>query len=106
MPRFPPTVTTAELHRLLVRSAHLWLIYVPDVLEVATSQIPGSLTTCDEHLLSALATQTPMVLYGDSKHSTRAVTLAGRLASQGRDARWYVGGLEAWIAAGHPVEGA
>lgn len=106
MQRFPPRVTTAELHRLLVRAEHLWLIYVPDVSGITPRQIPGSLTTSDEGLLAALAAETPMVLYGDDHHSRRARTLASRLSARGRDAQWYVGGLEAWIAAGHPVEGA
>lgn len=104
VPTLPPTVTTTELHRKCVRAEPLWLIYVPDVPGIAPSQIPGSLTTTDEALLAALATETPMVLYGDDKRSRRARTLASRLSARGRDAWWYVGGLEAWIAAGHPLE--
>lgn len=106
MPNLPPTITTAELHRLLVQADQLWLIYVPDTSAVTSGHIPGSLATSDEALLTALAVETPMVLYGDDAHSTAVRALAARLASRGSNVRWYVGGLEAWIAADHPVEGA
>lgn len=102
----PPTITTAELHRLVGRAEPLWLIYAPDDPGSGRGHIPGSLTTTDEDLLTALSAATPMVLYGDNAHATRAQTIAAGLASQGRDTRWYPGGLRAWADAGHPIDSA
>ena len=104
MQKSPPTITTAELHRLVVRAEPLWLIYVPDDSSPAPGHIPGSLATRDEGLVAALAGDTPMVLYGDDAHAERARALAARSAREGKQARWYAGGLKAWAVAGHPIE--
>jgi len=101
----PPTMTTAQLRRLVNTAEPLWLIYLPDDHGSSPGHIAGSLTTNDEDLLAALAGATPMVFYGEHNHAVRARTLATRFASEGRDARWYAGGLQAWTAAGLPVEG-
>lgn len=101
----PPTITTAELRRLVNSAEPLWLIDVPDVARSWHRRIAGSLATNDEDLLAALAGATPMVFYGEHSHAVRARKLATRFASEGRDARWYAGGLRAWTAAGLPVEG-
>jgi len=98
-------MTTAELRRLINSAEPLWLIYLPDDPASFPGHIAGSLATNDEDLLSALANATPTVFYGEHKHAVRARTLATRFASEGRDARWYAGGLQAWTAAGLPVEG-
>lgn len=104
MQESPPTITTDELHRLVTRAEPLWLIYVPDDSGPGLAHIPGSLSTTDQKLLAALAAETPMVLYGDNIHATHARTIAASFASQGRDTRWYPGGLRAWAQAGHPIE--
>ena len=101
----PPTMTTAQLRRLVNSAEPLWLIYLPDHPGSSPGHIAGSLATNDEDLLAALAGATPMVFYGEHHHAVRARTLATRFASDGRDARWYAGGLHAWTAAGLPVEG-
>ena len=101
----PPTMTTAELRRLMNSAEPLWLIHLPDDPDSSPGHIAGSLATNDEDLLTALTDATPMVFYGEHSHAVRARTLATRFASQGRDARWYAGGLRAWTAAGLPVEG-
>lgn len=100
-----PTVTTAELRHLVASAEPLWLVYVPDDPASSPAHIAGSLATTDDNLLAGLAGATPMVLYGEDSYAVRARTLAARLASEGGDARWYVGGLEAWTAANLPVEG-
>ena len=104
MQKSPPTITTAELHRRVVRAEPLWRIYVRDGSESAPGRIPGSLASEDEGLIAALGRDTPMVLYGDDVHAGRARMLAARFASEGKNARWYAGGLQAWAAAGHPIE--
>ena len=106
MQESPPTITTAELHRLVARAEPLWLIYAPDDPGSEHQHIPGSLATTDDDLLAALAAETPMVLYGDNSDSTRAQRIAASFASQGRNTRWYPGGLRAWAEAGHPIESA
>ena len=45
-----------------------------------------------------------MVLYGNNIHAEQARTLAVRFSAEGKEARWYAGGLQAWAAAGHPIE--
>jgi len=104
MQQNPPTITTADLHRLVARAEPLWLIYVPQDPGSQHGHIPGSLATTDEDLLAALAAETPVVVYGDSTDATRAQRIAARFAAQGRDTRWYAGGVRAWIEAGHPIE--
>jgi hypothetical protein len=101
----PPTITTAQLGRLVNSAEPLWLIYLPDDPGSFPGHIAGSLAANDEDLLAALAGATPMVFYGEHSHAVRARTLAARLTTQGRDARWYAGGLQAWSAAGLPIEG-
>ena len=104
MPASAPTITTAELLRLVTGAEQLWLIYAPDDPGSEQGCIPGSLVTTDERLLGTLADEMPMVVYGDSTEATRAHAIAARFASQGRDTRWYAGGVQAWTEAGLPVE--
>lgn len=100
----PDTVSTRELHHLLTSAAPLWLVFAPDGVAFAAGHIPGSLTASDAQLLTTLPTGTPVIVYGEHRAVTRARDLAAELAATGRDARWYVGGLQAWATAGLPVE--
>lgn len=100
----PDTVSTVELHHLLAGAAPLWLVFAPDRAAFSAGHIPGSLSATDAQLLMTLPTGTPLVIYGEHQAVTRARALAAELAATGRDARWYAGGLQAWAAAGLPVE--
>jgi rhodanese-related sulfurtransferase len=100
----PDTVSTLELHHLLTSAAPLWLVFAPDRVAFAAGHIPGSLTASDAQLLTTLPTGTPVIVYGEHRAVTRARVLAAELAATGRNARWYAGGLQAWGAAGLPVE--
>lgn len=98
-------MSTPQLRRLLAGSGPLWLVFAPDRAAFSDGHIPGSLTATDAQLLAALPGGTPVILYGEHRGAERARALAARLATAGRDVRWYAGGLEAWSAAGLPVEG-
>jgi rhodanese-related sulfurtransferase len=104
MEKMPPTIATTELSDLLGRDEQLWLVRVPEGSDPVIGQIPGSLVSGDEELLAALAADTPMVLYGANRSSERARALAALFAAKGRDVHWYAGGVEAWAAAGHPID--
>ena len=103
--KMPPTITTAQLRRLVASGEPLWLVYVSDDRSRPPVRIAGSLTTADEDLLAALVRNTPVVFYGVNSYAVRARSLASRFTSEGEDARWYAGGLEAWTAAGLPTDG-
>lgn len=101
----PPTVSTDRLHRLLSAGVPLWLVFAPDDASFRDGHIPGSLAATDAQVLEALSADTPIVIYGEAHDARRARSLAAELASTGRDARWYVGGLHEWASACLPVEG-
>ena len=100
----PPTISTAELHRLLGGSAPLWLVYAPDEAAFGAGHIAGSLTAADAQLRAAIPPGVAVVVYGEGDTAERAGALASVLVADGRNARWYVGGLRSWAAAGLPVE--
>lgn len=70
------SVSTVELHRLLVSGGPLWLVFVPDRAAFSDGHIPGSLTATNEQLLAALPSGAPVVLYGEHQDVEHARTLA------------------------------
>lgn len=105
-PTRPPTVSTAELSRLLAGPAPPWLVYAPDHAGFQHGHIAGSLSAGDQQLVLALPRGADVVTYGEHDRTRHARALAVALRAAGHAARWYDGGLRAWAAAGLPVDGA
>jgi rhodanese-related sulfurtransferase len=100
-----PTISTVDLHRRLGTGDGLWLVYVPDRASFGDAHIPGSLTLPDPASTAALARGEVVVVYGEDGTVERAPRTVRALLGTGADARWFAGGLSAWAAAGHPIEG-
>lgn len=62
----------------------------------------------DDQIRAALPdTNASIVVYSTDEHCTRGPELAARLRDLGyRDVRTYESGIEDWVAAGLPIEGA
>jgi membrane protein DedA with SNARE-associated domain/rhodanese-related sulfurtransferase len=107
-----PRIAISELRALIDAGAAPVIIDVRSgaALSIDERRIPGSITIElreIERLGRSLPRDRELVLYCNCPNEASAASGAGRLAAQGFSrVRPLAGGLEAWIAAGHPVESA
>jgi membrane protein DedA with SNARE-associated domain/rhodanese-related sulfurtransferase len=102
-------ITVDELYALMHGG------YEPVILDVRSStgraldprRIPGAMpfeVDAVEALIDALPGDREIVVYCDCPNEASAATLAQRIAARGRTrVRPLLGGISAWVAAGHPV---
>ena len=102
-----------ELQALLRSARPPVLLHVLPAEVFAACRIPGSLNACvyetaflDQVKALALDPATPLVVYGAGGGSLDAATAAEKLRAAGyTDAQPFSGGIDAWKAAGLPLEG-
>jgi rhodanese-related sulfurtransferase len=100
-----PVVSLDTLRALLGDpSLRCWLVHASDATPFAVGHIPGSLARPELTLLSRLAIDVPIVVYGEDEHASAAPELATELLRLGVEVSWFVGGLAAWTAAGLSLE--
>jgi 3-mercaptopyruvate sulfurtransferase SseA len=100
-----PTLHPEELHVLLSSGRQLWLVYAADRAPFSLGHIPGSVALPDHDSLALLADGQPVVVYGEDAGCPTARRRARELATTGIEVALLAGGLTAWIASGHPIEG-
>jgi rhodanese-related sulfurtransferase len=100
-----PIVTLETLRTLLADpSLRCWLVHATDAQPFASGHIPGSLARPELTLLHRLATDVPIVVYGEDERARAAPELATELLRLDVQVTWFAGGLAAWTAAGLPLE--
>lgn len=102
------TIDREALRDLLDAGSAVHLLHSGGPAAFRRAHIPGSAAfgSVDE-AAAALRPTDEVVVYGNGPDDPRPPALAEALALRGLAfTRWYRGGLEDWLAAGLPVEGA
>ena len=100
-------IDTREVKEKLDRGDNFKLVMTLGEWEYRTSHIPGSLRISTvEEALETLHPHDEIVLYDSGPPCTASRTACRLLKARGYlRVRRYVGGLQEWESAGHPLEG-
>jgi rhodanese-related sulfurtransferase len=100
-------IDTRELKEKLDRDEAFKLVMTLGEWEYRTSHIPGSLRISTvKEALEALRPNEEIILYDSGPPCTASRTACRLLKARGYTrVRRYVGGLQEWESAGHPLEG-
>ncbi|HXI09648.1 MAG TPA: rhodanese-like domain-containing protein [Thermodesulfobacteriota bacterium] len=106
-----PSVTREELKALLKKSGERVCLDAREAVEFNEAHIPGSVNIpvalIERYARDVFKKSDPIIVYGRSKDCALSAVAADKLATIGfEDVTRYAGGMEDWVSAGEPVEGA
>jgi rhodanese-related sulfurtransferase len=106
----PVSLTRAELEQLLASDSAMTLVDALPRSYFAQQHLPGAVNIVEEAVAELAPSLMPdkaitVVTYCSNEACSNSLAVARRLESLGySDVRTYPGGIEDWVAAGHPTE--
>ncbi|PLC51117.1 sulfurtransferase [Pollutimonas subterranea] len=98
-------VTPYELHGMLESGDHAIVVDVRSALAQAQGRIPGAISLTASDIAINMGPADEVIVYCDCPNDASAAMVAKQLMQQGYGrVRPLAGGIEAWVAAGYPIE--